>query len=365
MHLDCRYFYPFGTFDHTSEFEFGPYTRKQNSHVLFYFDQEPIYDDSGYALNSGTNTNYLKTARILANSEISPLKKYFCRQFSLLDWYFFYHGFACLDWYQDTAYLDHDLGFSHAFLSFNHLVRDKRAYRMALTARLAERDLLGAGLVSFHGNQEDCRNEIENEHTQLTNHDRHLVQTYLMRQQLPRVADHQRVDGTFSARMGHQEYAWRQRGLFHVVNETIFYDEKLHLTEKIFQPIVCGRPFILAAAPGNLAYLQRYGFQTFSAWIDEGYDTIQDPNQRLDAIANVIDGIANLPPASLRRMWQDMRGVLDHNKRHFFTGFRQMIVDEMVDNLDTCRAIWNNGRVDGRELPRHPDLAHAKRILLR
>jgi hypothetical protein len=48
------------------------------------------------------------------------------------------------------------------------------------------------------------------------------------------------------------------------------------LTEKALRPIACGQPFILAATPGSLQYLRSYGFKTFSGYIDETYDTIQE-----------------------------------------------------------------------------------------
>jgi hypothetical protein len=47
------------------------------------------------------------------------------------------------------------------------------------------------------------------------------------------------------------------------VAETVF-DTRIHLTEKTLRPIACGHPFILAAGPGSLKYLQTYGFRTFS-----------------------------------------------------------------------------------------------------
>mgnify|MGYP003342655425 CR=1 FL=1 len=37
--------------------------------------------------------------------------------------------------------------------------------------------------------------------------------------------------------------------LWNIVTETVFYYDKLHLTEKIFKPIVHRRPFLLVAAP--------------------------------------------------------------------------------------------------------------------
>jgi hypothetical protein len=172
------------------------------------------------------------------------------------------------------------------------------------------------------------------------------------------------VDGNLSAHFGHREYQLWQSSLLHVVNETVFYQPKLHLTEKIFKPIVAQRPFILVAAPGNLKYLKNYGFQTFGPWIDESYDDILDPDLRLDAVAKEIEKFARMSLPELRNIHQDMQAVLAFNKKHFFGEFRQIIVNELVDNFDQCIRIWNNGRVDGRELPLHPNLAQVKKVLL-
>lgn len=376
--LDCRYFYPFGTVQNFSEFEYSsntliepsradliPSGLRHRSHVLFHFDQEPIYPESELLIFRGTQGNHLTRTRILANSEISTIKKDFCKKYRLLDWYFFYHGFAALHWYQDLSHVEYDDGFSHPYLSFNHLVKNRRSYRMALTARLVQKNIHERGLISFHGNQNDCAQELIDVYTLLSDQDKDLIQQYLVPSQIPMQVDSASVDGNFSALMGQNEYCVRQRGLFHVVNETVFYDDKVHLTEKIFQPIVVMRPFLLVGAPGNLEYLKRYGFQTFSDWIDESYDTISDPTARLDAIADQLQHLANLPQSTLDDMFRDMQSVLHFNKRHFFTDFRKIIVHELVDNFDCCVRIWNNGRVDGRELTLHPNLELVKNTLLR
>lgn len=363
--LDCKYFWPFGTIENLSTFEYGGEVRKHNPHVLFHFDQEPIYPHAHDTIAFSTQGNYLKVPRLLANSEHSAIKKTMCQEYHLLDWYFFYHGFAAINWFQDTQHIDHDPEPKHAFLSFNRLVTGKRSYRMALTARLAERQILDGNLISFHGDANECALELADPRTELTYKDRYLVQIHLMDGMLPRSVDNPRITGNFSARMGHNEYRWRKRALWHVVNETVFYDDKLHLTEKIFQPIVTSRPFVLVAAPGNLAYLRSYGFKTFSDWIDESYDLIQDSDQRLDAIAGVLEDLSNRSHKELVAMWQDMRPTLEFNRRHLWGAFRQLIVDELVDNFETCLRLWNNGRVDDRCLPSHPDLAAVKQLLLR
>jgi hypothetical protein len=123
---------------------------------------------------------------------------------------------------------------------------------------------------------------------------------------------------------------------------------------------------LLAAAPGNLAYLKSYGFQTFDQWIDESYDTITDPDQRLQAIVDQTQRLCAMSRSELQHMHQEMQPVLEHNFNHLWSGFRQKIVHELVDNFELCVRLWNNGRVDGRELPLHKiDLARTKEILLR
>jgi len=180
------------------------------------------------------------------------------------------------------------------------------------------------------------------------------------------ILDRNNTTGSLSADFGHQEFELWKSGLWHIVTETVFYHNKLHLTEKIFKPIVAQRPFMLAAAPGNLAYLKSYGFQTFDQWIDESYDTITDPDQRLQAIVDQTQRLCAMTRSELQQMHREMQPVLEHNFNHLWSGFRHQIVNELVNNFETCVRLWNNGRVDGRELPLHKiDLARTKEILLR
>ena len=364
--LDCWYYYPWGTQDNFSRNEFKKFTGKRDrNHVLFHFEQEPLWSQDLGAYDFIQSAWSNKLLRILANSEHSLLKKKVCKSREILDWYFFYHGFAALDWYRDAQYITDQHRIQDAFLLMNHVL-DHRAYRLSLLSLMLDRDIVCRGSVSFHATQSAVAAELCNRHTRLSDTSRGMIQTMLPRlADLPWQLDAVPINGNLSARFGHEEYHLWQRSLWHVVTETVFYDPKLHLTEKTFKPIVSQRPFVLVAAPGNLAYLRSYGFQTFDHWIDESYDMIQDPDLRLDAIVNEIARFANMSVEQLRMIHQDMQSVLDHNKKHFFGGFRDIIVAELVDNFDHCVRRWNNGRVDGRELPLHPDLQSVKQILLR
>ena len=42
---------------------------------------------------------------IIANSEKSPLKNHLFKKYQYFDWYFFFHGYAALDWFRDFKYL--------------------------------------------------------------------------------------------------------------------------------------------------------------------------------------------------------------------------------------------------------------------
>lgn len=368
--LDCWYYYPFGTTDNISySGEFQPQAKKDRfDHVLFHFDQEPIYENylgANYDIILFNKSQSSKIFRGLANSEHSEIKQEICRQRGLMDWYFFYHGLAALHWFWDAKYVHEVTSIETPFCSFAHLVNNKRAYRMALLARFKDRGLLAHGDVSFHGDAHQCQAEIQDTNTKLSTQDRDLIQRHLCGSpDLPLILDHYQVDGGFSARFGHQEYKLWQRSLLHVVNETVFYDRKLHLTEKVFKPIVALRPFVLVSAPGNLQYLRGYGFKTFGDWIDESYDTVDDDNQRLDLITREVDKICKKSHTERIEIYKDMKAVLEHNKRHFFGRFREIIVDELIENFDTCVRVWNNGRVDGKELRRHPDLESVRHLLL-
>lgn len=363
--LDCWYYFPFGTLDNLSRMEFQPKRPKNEHHILFHFDQEPIpelglgrhYDASQLAWSD-------RLCRILANSEQSALKKNLCRERNMLDWYYFYHGFAALDWFADCQYIQDCTVPRAVFNSYSRLVRHKRSYRMALTARLLDRGIDQFGDISFHGTGQHCLDEIADVHTELSAQDRDLVRRRLCTTPLPLILDQIDLSGAGSAHCGVHEYRLWQNALWHVVNETVFYDAKLHLTEKVFRPIVCSRPFMLAAAPGNLAYLRRYGFRTFDQWIDESYDHEIDHAQRLNKIVDELVKLCCLSRSELHDMYRDMQDTLAYNKQHFFGDFRRIIVDELVDNFDQCLRQWNHARVDGRHLPNHSALRTVKQILM-
>lgn len=331
--------------------------------ICYFFDQEPVNEQS---MHDCVFTASLVHFKMLAHSEHSELKNRMLKENQYLEWYYFFHGFAALDWYRDGQYFDQEIDWTRPYITMNRLHTNDRSYRLNLVARLAKEGLLDFGHVSLHLTHTEYgtwQQEVASPDTKLSVEARELILQHLYQ---PLILDKDKTTGSISADFGHQEFDLWKSGLWHIVTETVFYHDKLHLTEKIFKPIVAQRPFMLAAAPGNLAYLKSYGFQTFDRWIDESYDTIADHDQRLQAIVDQTQRLCAMSDLELRQMHQEMQPVLEHNFNHFWTTFKHCIVNELVDNFETAVRIWNNGRVDGKQLPlQNVDLARVKEILLR
>jgi hypothetical protein len=98
-----------------------------------------------------------------------------------------------------------------------------------------------------------------------------------------------------------------------IVTETVFNYPGVQLTEKIIRPIVNKRPFIVVGAAHSLEYLRSKGLKTFSPFINEGYDLIDDPVNRIQFILNEVDRIAKVPVDTIQNFVLEYTPVLEHN----------------------------------------------------
>lgn len=355
------YFYPFGTYDQLLYFsrskfdsikqKSGINTRAENSWLrCYFFDQEPLYNLESILDRSvvplGDHPTLPKILQIMANSEISELKTQYCRNYKLYDWYYFFHGFAALDWYRDFEYAHPTVfdNYQKVFICYNHLTSKLRSYRLHLVSNLINQDLVKHGHVSLflkdaHGSWNET---IRDSNNPLDYRAVPGIIKALAGRREPLTIDTSNPVGSMSANVDLDQLT---SALWHVVTETIYYDPKLHLTEKIFKPIVAKRPFILVAAPGNLAYLKSYGFKTFDRWIDESYDQETDHYIRIEKITAEINRLCKLSSNELKQMHQEMQDVLEYNFNHFYKDFKSIIVNEMCDNFSSVLSRINHGRI--------------------
>lgn len=104
-----------------------------------------------------------------------------------------------------------------------------------------------------------------------------------------------------------------------IITERDFYRSDVYQgwTEKVLKCFIYKNPFIVVGLPNTIKSLQNYGFITFSKYIDESYDSIEDDNKRLAAVFEQIKYLGNLNYAELDRMHKDMKNILEHNFEHY------------------------------------------------
>lgn len=243
--------------------------------------------------------------------------------------YYWSHALIARDWFRAAEYLDViKTQSTHRFLIYNRAWTGTREYRLAF-----------ADLVIQHGLASHCKMTIDPVDADTG---QHYTQTMLQNESWRPVHELERwfgvnpVSSTMSAWLDRDDYACTD---VEIVLETLFDDDRLHLTEKTLRPIAAAQPFVLASTAGSLQYLRDYGFETYHELWSEDYDLISDAAQRLEAIVSVMKQIAHWTPDQRQQRLARAREIADHNRRHFFSrNFGQLIISELETNLDQAFA---------------------------
>jgi hypothetical protein len=273
-------------------------------------------------LNKGSI--YDKTLILHSEKRSEELKKYEANDY--IGVYYWSHALISADWYR---YAQHDpklnVDFSEIkkdFLIYNRAWTGTREYRLTFMHELVKQDLQSTCLTSFA--------RTDNGHLYLDHKFKNLnlsVDLQGLSQHFP--PNHH--DSASSADYNNKDYSCIA---IEVILETLFDDSRLHLTEKTLRPIACGRPFILMATQGSLQYLREYGFKTFDGLIDETYDTIQDPRQRLEAVIQEMSRISALDTKEKYNLWNKLYEISQFNKQLFFSQqWQQSICQEFSINF--------------------------------
>jgi hypothetical protein len=320
------------------------FTKSLYNLKIFFYDQEPIIPSIVNEYFIMTKLWMNKEETIMCVSEHSTE----VTQYKTL--YYFFHGFAALDWYRGYHALNYNKSivkeYKHDYITFNRIISHDRSYRIYFVSLLKAQGLLEQGLVSFGVTDDqfgDWRDEVADPNTKLSEHARQHANLHLT--DINRlVIDHAELPGSASANIPRTLDCWMLPdfpappsvdAFWHIVTETVFYYDKLHLTEKIFKPIVSKQPFMLLAAPGNLAYLKSYGFKTFDSVIDESYDSIKDNDARAEAVVKQLAWYCGLSDQKKIDVIRALEPIIQHNFDHFYGEFRHIITRELLDNTKT------------------------------
>lgn len=111
------------------------------------------------------------------------------------------------------------------------------------------------------------------------------------------------------------------KSFLYVITETVYdYPNRL-LTEKIFKGFINRRPFIVVGTPHTLKQLRDLGFKTFDSIIDESYDDIFDPSDRLMALGKIVKDITSKPIEVLKEMCYSIEDILEYNHNYYHDNF--------------------------------------------
>ena len=98
-----------------------------------------------------------------------------------------------------------------------------------------------------------------------------------------------------------------------IVTDHVFDYPQPNLSEKVFKPISTKRLFIYVGAAHSLKLLKNLGFETFSSYINEEYDSIEDPAKRMSAIETEIENYVNKSNDEIKNILKDATPILEHN----------------------------------------------------
>jgi hypothetical protein len=124
----------------------------------------------------------------------------------------------------------------------------------------------------------------------------------------------------------------------YVPTETVFFGQRLHLTEKTFKAIALEMPFVLVAPAGSLEYLRSYGFKTFDGIFDESYDKEIDDRLRIEKVTKLLKELDSMSVDQRQEIHRQCLPIVQHNFDHFYNGeFSKVLWTELTGMLNEFR----------------------------
>ncbi len=339
---------PFGRSDPDSVVNYGRDDVHEHNYI-FFFDQEPIHlnihlptfdevqrrnkdithkrgpdkpqtDPGGYLLTSERDSDNVDAL---------------CAQYQWKPLYYFFHGWAALDWYRgyDKTFLIQpwtERTITRTFIAPNRIIAGERQHRLEVLYHIFRNGMLD--------NHISCPKICPAENISILDAVRPLAAKY---PDIEAVFARQTLPIEFAGETGAPMHScWLSLfdecadSLLYLVTETVATGRRHHITEKTFKPIAMGMPFIIVGTQGSLEYLRSYGFRTFEGIWDESYDMAED-DVRIERIASLLRSLDELPPEAKQHLFEQAQEVIEHNWNHFYNGgFEAILWAELKDMLN-------------------------------
>lgn len=223
---------------------------------------------------------------------------------------------------------------THSTIRKNHFlmkIRNGRSQRLAFLYKMATDDLLKYGDWSFLLNNSYDETVVKGTLDHYAFTDINLETVKQLHDTAPHFLQSEQTISQYSVNawtdVDFQSYS---NSYFEICFETFIHGEHKSLTEKVFKPLVNYSPFLLIAYPGALKLLKELGFKTFSPYINESYDDIEDTNLRLRAVYDEIQRLCSMPKEQLHSWYWEMKDILIYNHNHLINHHKNGLLGEAL-----------------------------------
>jgi hypothetical protein len=330
---------PPGRSDPDALFNLGNDSITETDYVFFH-DQEPIHMDLHKPLFDDVKR---RNADILANppghivvSEKGEFVQELEERYGWKSHYYFYHGWACQDWYRgyDKSFLiprARDRAPTKTFISPNRIVGGKRDHRVLFLYNIflqnLEHNWISAPRICPYENVDIS--EVAKKYYNIYSD----IEQSLLNADLPKLFPSEATQQMTSCWLTNFDES--ADSLIYVPTETVYYGNRLHITEKTFKAIALEMPFVLIAPHGSLEYMRSYGFKTFNGILDESYDEERDDIRRIEKVVDLLKEIDMLSVKERQQIHQALLPVVEYNFNHFYNGgLTEILWQELIGMLD-------------------------------
>ena len=311
---------------------------------VFFHDQEPVDIDLysqlfDEVLRRNTDVRWPNNPTPFGHVVVSERGLHvekLCAQYEWTSHYYFYHGWACQDWFRgyDCTFLIPRAEFrqpTQTFMSPNRIVAGKRDHRVLFLYNVFRH-----GLEHNHiSAPRTCQYEgvdiasIAQKYTNVYQD----ITTVFDQAALPRLFEGEESQQMTSCWLGN--WAEAQDSLIYVPTETVYFGRRQHITEKTFKAIALEMPFVLVAPAGSLEYLREYGFQTFAGIFDESYDEETDDILRVEKVVKLLKELDGVSLKERQGIHRACLPRVQHNYDHFYRGgFANLLWTELTGMLN-------------------------------
>ena len=310
---------------------------------VFFHDQEPIHMDLHKPLfDDVIQRNADMRPKSQGHVVVSELGEFVEQLIDTYGWkphYYFYHGWACQDWFRgyDKTFLiprARDRAPTRTFMSPNRIVAGKRDHRVLFLYNVFKKKLdhnwISAPRVCSYENIDIS--VIANKYCNTYSD----IEQVFNSADLPKLFPGEETQQMTSCWL--TNFAESADSLVYVPTETVYFGNRLHITEKTFKAIALEMPFVLMAPAGSLEYMRRYGFKTFQGIFDESYDQEVDDIKRVEQVVQLLSDLDNLSVHEQQQIHRACLPIVEHNYNHFYNGgLTKVLWKELLGMLDGLR----------------------------